>query len=167
MKGTQVPNCLQTAWKRHVLKRQQHFRAKSISVTSTLLTWKRCGPHPVVVGSGWWGPSCTWFCSTRQTSHIPGKETCWAASGLCTHQQHRSDEAGRSCDTWGKESTGLDSGLSGKTEPKAAAVPWNDDSILVVLQFEAERILLGVLCGRNAGTGLRLFNVFHELKVHI
>lgn len=54
-----------------------------------------------------------------------------------------------------------------KSEPLASAVPWNDDSILVVLQLEAEGVLLGVLCGRNASTGLRLLNVFHELEVHV
>ncbi len=46
-------------------------------------------------------------------------------------------------------------------------VPWNDDSILVVLELEGERVLLGVLSGRNASAGLRLLNVFHELEVHI
>lgn len=46
-------------------------------------------------------------------------------------------------------------------------IPWNDDSILVVLQFEGEGVLLGVLSGRNAGAGLRLLNVLHELKIHI
>lgn len=66
-----------------------------------------------------------------------------------------------------RKSTGLDLGLSVGTEPGSADLPWNDDSILVVLQLEAEGVLLGVLCGRNAGTGLRLFNVLHELKVHI
>lgn len=89
------------------------------------------------------------------------------ASGLCTRQQRRSDEAGRSCDTWGEESAGLDFNLCVQTEPGAAALPGNDDSVLVVLQPEAEGVLLAVLCGRNAGTGLRLFNVFHELKVHV
>lgn len=52
-------------------------------------------------------------------------------------------------------------------QPRATAVPWNNDSILVVLQLEAEGILFGVLRSRNASTGLRLFNVFHELKVHV
>lgn len=48
-----------------------------------------------------------------------------------------------------------------------ALVPWNDDSILVVLQLEGEGVLLGVLSGRNASAGLRLLDVLHELKVHI
>lgn len=69
----------------------------------------------------------------------------------------------------GEESPGLDGGKTEKPRAAAAAaaVPWNDDSVLVVLQLEAEGVLLGVLRGRNAGTGLRLFNVFHELKVHV
>ncbi len=47
------------------------------------------------------------------------------------------------------------------------SVPWNDDSILVVLKLEGEGVLLGVLSGRNASAGLRLLNVLHKLKVHI
>lgn len=47
------------------------------------------------------------------------------------------------------------------------AVPWNDDSILVVLKLEGEGALLCVLSGRNASAGLRLLNVLHKLKVHI
>lgn len=48
-----------------------------------------------------------------------------------------------------------------------AVAPWNDDSILIILKFEGEGVLLGVLSGRNAGASLRLLNVLHELKVHI
>ena len=47
------------------------------------------------------------------------------------------------------------------------SIPWNDDSVLVVLQFEAEGVLLGVQGGGNADACLRLLNVFHELKVQI
>lgn len=46
-------------------------------------------------------------------------------------------------------------------------VPWNDDSILVILQLEGEGVLLGVLSGRNASAGLRVLDVLHEFKVHI
>lgn len=40
-----------------------------------LLTWRRCGLHLVVAGSGWTSPGCTWFCSTQRMSHTPVKET--------------------------------------------------------------------------------------------
>lgn len=48
-----------------------------------------------------------------------------------------------------------------------AVLPWNDDSILVVLQLEGEGVLLGILSGRNASAGLRFLNVLHELEVHV
>lgn len=51
--------------------------------------------------------------------------------------------------------------------PYNAVVPWNDDSILVVLKLEIERILLGVLSVRNACASLRLLNVLNEFEVHI
>lgn len=52
-------------------------------------------------------------------------------------------------------------------QTRAAPLPWNDDSILVVLQLKGEGVLLCVLSSRNASAGLRLLNVFHKLKIHI
>lgn len=50
---------------------------------------------------------------------------------------------------------------------QGAMVPWNNDSILVVLKLEGEGVLLCVVSGGNACAGLRLFNVLHELKIHV
>ena len=57
--------------------------------------------------------------------------------------------------------------LANEHSSNSVVVPWNDDSILVVLQLEGEGVLFGVLSGRNASAGLRLLNVLHELKIHI
>lgn len=46
-------------------------------------------------------------------------------------------------------------------------LPWNNDRILVVLQLEGKGVLLGVMSGGNTNARLRLFNLLHELEVHV
>lgn len=46
-------------------------------------------------------------------------------------------------------------------------LPWNNDCILVVLQLEGKGVLLGVMSGGNTNARLRLFNLLHELEVHV
>ena len=58
-------------------------------------------------------------------------------------------------------------GISSPTTRSAAALPWDNDCVLVVLQLEGEGVLLGVLGGGDAHAGLRLFYVLHELKVQV
>ena len=57
--------------------------------------------------------------------------------------------------------------LAPPSERVVSSVPWNDDSVLVVFQFEGEGVLLSVLGGRNANTSLGLLYVLHEFKIQI
>lgn len=96
------------------------------------------------------------------------------ASGQCRRLPRRSDEAGQSYDTcngavgqiwWGPvQESRIPVGSRSRV---CSILPWNDDSVLVVLQLEGERVLLGVLRRRNAGAGLRLLDVLHEPEVHV
>lgn len=66
-----------------------------------------------------------------------------------------------------EHSTAVNLSKSTSTCLHGATVPRNNDSILVVLKLEGERVLLCVVSGGNACAGLRLFNVLHELKIHV